>query len=253
MDRSPLSLTNDVCFCVSGTVTIHPTAAIATNVVLHANPGSRIIIGAGVVVGRGTILHADGGTLNIDSKVVLGTKVLLFGCGTIGKNACIGSMTTIMAAINVPPDQVIPPNSLVGIPEPILQPSSAPSSSPTTEPESEPTSKSTDSPSVQSDDPQYNENGHHRTKYNSEQNTHIPARGKLVEDGSASGNNGNASGERNGTATETNAPTLDMEKNAVTNSATSKKAVVYGQASVQRLITMMFPHRSLNNNGEDKE
>ncbi|NEO34572.1 MAG: hypothetical protein F6K36_30110 [Symploca sp. SIO3C6] len=239
---------------MSGTVTIHPTAAIATNVVLHANPGSRIIIGAGAVVGRGTILHADGGTLNVDSKVVLGTKVLLFGCGTIGKNACIGSMTTIMAEINVQPDQVIPPNSLVGVPEPILQPRSASSSSPTTEPESEPTSKSTDSPSVQLDDPQYNENGNHRTESNSEQTTHVSARGKLVEDGSASGNNGNASGERsNEIATETDAPTLDMEQNAVTNSATSKKAVVYGQASVQRLITMMFPHHSLNNNGEDKE
>ena len=118
MNRSPLLLTNDVRFCVSGTVTIHPTAAIAANVILRATPGSCIVIGAGVVVGKGSVLQSYGGSLVVEDGVTLGSQVLLIGQGVIRKNACIGSLSTLMANITVTEGAMVPANSLVGAPEP---------------------------------------------------------------------------------------------------------------------------------------
>ena len=33
----------------------------------------------------------------------------------------------------------------------------------------------------------------------------------------------------------------------------SAPSVIYGKSSVQRLMTMMFPYRTLNDSGDDKE
>lgn len=121
MNRSPLLLTNDVRFCVSGTVTIHPTAAIATNVILRANPDSCLVIGAGVVIGEGCVLQSYGGSLVIEDGVTLGSQVLLVGRGAVHRHACIGSLSTLMAEIAVAEGSMIPAGSLVGAPEPQLK------------------------------------------------------------------------------------------------------------------------------------
>ncbi|HHP7245802.1 MAG TPA: transferase, partial [Elainellaceae cyanobacterium] len=65
----------EVLFYVSGDVTIHPSAAIASEVLLQANVGSRIIIGEGACIGSGSIIHAHQGILEVRSGVTLGTKV----------------------------------------------------------------------------------------------------------------------------------------------------------------------------------
>lgn len=98
---------------IRGDVTIHPNAAIASGVILQAEPGSRIIIAAGVCVGMGAILHVYEGTLEIEEGASLGAGALIIGQGQIGTNACIGSMTTIFNA-SVPSNEVIQPHSLIG-------------------------------------------------------------------------------------------------------------------------------------------
>ncbi len=98
---------------VSGDVTIDPSVAIATDVLLIADPGSRLVIGAGVSIGTRSIIHAHHGTLAIGEGATLASEVLVVGKGRIGSRANIGPKTTIFNG-NVEPGQIIPAGSLVG-------------------------------------------------------------------------------------------------------------------------------------------
>lgn len=100
-------------YYVSGDVTIDKSAAIAPGAILHADPGSRIIVAAGACIGMGAILHARDGTLAVEVGAILGAGVLLVGKAKIGANACVGAATTIVDS-NVAPQQVVSPGSLVG-------------------------------------------------------------------------------------------------------------------------------------------
>jgi carbon dioxide concentrating mechanism protein CcmN len=105
----PLHSVNYSDFHVSGDVTIHPNVAIAPGVLIQADPDSKIIIESGTCIGMGTIIHASGihgGAIEIKAGVTIGTGVLIVGSVTIGTNACVGSMTTIL-------NQVIPAAELV--------------------------------------------------------------------------------------------------------------------------------------------
>jgi carbon dioxide concentrating mechanism protein CcmN len=103
---------SDTHFYQSGNVIVHSSAAIAPGVLLQADPDSHLMIAAGVCIGMGTVLHAYGGTLEIESGATLGTGVLVIGSGRIGARACIGSMATIFNS-SIQPEQLIPPGVLV--------------------------------------------------------------------------------------------------------------------------------------------
>ncbi|MBW4657770.1 MAG: hypothetical protein KME15_03785 [Drouetiella hepatica Uher 2000/2452] len=112
--RSPAPhLIHDSQFFVTGDVTIHPTAAIASGVLLQADPGCRLVVGAGVCVGIGAILHAYQGNLMIEAGVTLGSGVLIVGQVTVGANACIGSAVTLLNQ-SIAPQQVVASGSLIG-------------------------------------------------------------------------------------------------------------------------------------------
>lgn len=99
--------------CVLGDVQIHPNAVIAPGVLLCADPDAQILIGAGVCIGLGTILHACQGTLEVAEGANLGTGVLFVGHGKIGSHACIGSATTVLNS-DIAAGAVISPGSLIG-------------------------------------------------------------------------------------------------------------------------------------------
>jgi carbon dioxide concentrating mechanism protein CcmN len=109
----PLQPISNSHFYVSGSVTIHPSAAIAPGVLFQADPDSQIIIAAGACVGMGAILHAHQGLLEVEAGANIGTGVLIIGKGKIGTNACIGSMTTIWNS-SIGWGEVVPPGSLIG-------------------------------------------------------------------------------------------------------------------------------------------
>ncbi len=113
MNSLSLALIDEHHLYVSGEVVVHPSAVIAPGVMLQADPGCRLVIGAGVCVGQGTILHAHQGTLLIEVGVVLGNGVLIVGKGTIGSHACIGPFSTLISC-SVAANQLIPPRSLLG-------------------------------------------------------------------------------------------------------------------------------------------
>jgi carbon dioxide concentrating mechanism protein CcmN len=98
---------------VSGDVKIDPSAVIGPGVLLAAEPNSRIVIAAGVCIGMGTIIHAQEGSLEVETGAVLGAGVLVVGAGKIGANACVGSCTTLLYS-SVESKQVISSGSLIG-------------------------------------------------------------------------------------------------------------------------------------------
>lgn len=100
-------------YCVSGDVMIHPTATIAAGVLLQADPGSKVVVGAGVCLGMGTVLHAHEGTLEIESEATIGAGVLIVGSSKVGANACIGSASTLWN-YSIDRGMIIPPLSLLG-------------------------------------------------------------------------------------------------------------------------------------------
>ncbi|MCU0565225.1 MAG: hypothetical protein MUF49_01345 [Oculatellaceae cyanobacterium Prado106] len=111
LPRSPLI--SDSQIFISGDVTIHPSAAIAPNVLIQADPGARVMIGAGVSIGGGCILHAQQGVIEIEPGATLGSGVLIFGHSQVGMDACIGSNVTIFDG-TVAPEYTVPPGSLIG-------------------------------------------------------------------------------------------------------------------------------------------
>ena len=113
MSLPPVPIEHNSEFFVSGNVTIHETAAIAAGVILQAAPHSQIILREGTCLGKGTVLNAYGGTIEIEPGAILGAGVLLVGRVTIGKDACIGATSTIFNS-SVESMAMIPSGSLLG-------------------------------------------------------------------------------------------------------------------------------------------
>lgn len=111
LPRSPLI--SDANLYISGNVTIDPSAVIASNVMLQADPGCQLIIAAGASVGTGCVLHAYQGTLEIAQGATLGSGVLVIGKGKIGAYACIGTMATVISS-DIAPDYAVPPGAVIG-------------------------------------------------------------------------------------------------------------------------------------------
>jgi carbon dioxide concentrating mechanism protein CcmN len=97
---------------ISGDVTVHPTANIASGVLLHADPGSQLVIGVGACIGAGCILHAHTGTLFIGDGVILGMGTLVFGTTQVGERSCVGADSSLID-VSIAANTVLPPNSLI--------------------------------------------------------------------------------------------------------------------------------------------
>jgi carbonic anhydrase/acetyltransferase-like protein (isoleucine patch superfamily) len=92
----PLQMPVSLDRVIIGDVQIDPNAAIAPGVILQADPGSSIVIGTGVGIGMGAIIHARNGNILIEAGTSLGAGVLIVGKAEIGINCCIGSCVTLV-------------------------------------------------------------------------------------------------------------------------------------------------------------
>ncbi|MFM2314433.1 MAG: hypothetical protein RLZZ04_3709 [Cyanobacteriota bacterium] len=98
---------------VSGDVEIHPTASLASGVILQAGINQKIIVGADACIGMGAIINAAQGSIDIGSGAILGAGVLIIGASKIGNNCCIGTSSTIFQS-DVAPMVVVEPGSVLG-------------------------------------------------------------------------------------------------------------------------------------------
>jgi carbon dioxide concentrating mechanism protein CcmN len=100
-------------YFVSGNVTIQEGSAIAAGVLIQADPDSRVVIGAGVCIGIGSVIHAHGGTIEIQEGANIGAGALLVGAMKIGRRACIGSISTLLDS-SIEAGGLVPSGSLLG-------------------------------------------------------------------------------------------------------------------------------------------
>jgi carbon dioxide concentrating mechanism protein CcmN len=113
MHLPPLQSPSTPGFYVSGDVAIAEDAVIAPGVVLRADPGCSIVVGSGVLIGLGAVIHAVGGAIALEANANLGAGVLMVGRCRVGTSACVGASTTLHNA-DVAPGQLVMPGSLLG-------------------------------------------------------------------------------------------------------------------------------------------
>lgn len=85
------------------TITIGQGSNIQDNCVLHVDAGHPIIIGEGVTVGHGAILHG----CQIGDNTVVGMGAILLNDCQIGKNCIIGAGTLITQGGIIPDGSVV--------------------------------------------------------------------------------------------------------------------------------------------------
>ncbi|MEA5579134.1 transferase [Anabaena sp. UHCC 0451] len=239
---------------ISGEVNIHPSAVIAPGVILQAATNSKIIIGPGVCVGMGSILQVNEGILEIEAGANLGAGFLMIGQGKIGASACIGAATTVFNC-SVAPQQVVAPGSILGDssrqidenqPEVTTSANTTSANPPETQPEEKvsnytkfsaaafvdfqqkSTSVSSPSPIPKSQSPPVAET--------------LPT--QQVTDSTATETNLPGSPETNSQESETSP--------ANSEAPNTFGSQIYGQGSINRLLTTLFPHRqSLSDENSD--
>ena len=93
-------------------IRIGANSNVQDNVVIHTDMGAPVVLGSGVSVGHGAIIHG----------AIVGDDVLVGMGSTIMNRATIGDESLVAAGALVPEDTVIPPRSLVvGVPARVLR------------------------------------------------------------------------------------------------------------------------------------
>jgi len=250
MSVPPLRLSNNFESYISGEVTVHPSAVLAPGVILQAAGNSKIIIGPGVCIGMGSILQVHEGTLEVEAGANLGAGFLMVGNGKIGANACIGSATTVFNS-SVEPGQVIPPGSILGDTSRQISQTKQLSPSP-------------DNPPATSAE-NNNNNGLGEGEEKLISSTNFSASAFIELKGrSLSFFKSSASAESQSPPPPPK-PVNEAEPNLepaapeeptqpTTESPNSFGTQIYGQGSINRLLTTLFPHRqSLSNPNSDDQ
>ncbi|ERN41420.1 carbonic anhydrase/acetyltransferase, isoleucine patch superfamily [Rubidibacter lacunae KORDI 51-2] len=205
----PTVIRRDACIC--GDVTVSDRATISPGAVLQAAPGSRIVIGDGACIGAGAVLSACGGTIAIETGAMLGAGVLVFGWGTIGKYACIGTAATIYQT-DVAATVAIAAGQIFG--DPTL-PNSNPAQPPAAADEAE------DAPAARAEEPP-------------------PSPPAAATDS----NDAEASDADKATDTKSSATNARAEGNGSATRNGHIDVTIYGRSYVESLISTIFPHRN---------
>jgi len=250
---------------IDGDVMIHPSAVIAPGVILQAATNSKIIIGAGVCLGMGSILQVSEGILEIEAGANLGAGFLMVGEGKIGINACIGAATTVFKC-SVASEQVIPPGSILGdgsrqvaelstqeaqlIDNPIEQPETPESKSASGDSEPEEREKQEQvTASTQVSVAAFMEFKH--------QSTPVSPPSPIPKSQSPPSSEPTVMGDSSSEETTLpESPATSAQDLQPSESDTDTHNIfgtqIYGQGSINRLLTTLFPHRqSLNNQNSD--
>ncbi|MGP1384634.1 MAG: hypothetical protein ACTS2F_13810 [Thainema sp.] len=268
MKFPPLQLIDHTHFCLQGEVEIDPSAAIAPGVLFQADSDSRIVIGAGVCIGAGSVLHARQGSLIIEPGVSFGTGVLIVGAGRIGANACIGSSSTVLRPAIAPGD-VVPPGSLLGdtsrqvtidVPS-VAAESEDTQSAPSSQSAYRSANQSAASAQATQFSPQSSQNQQNgyqaasaATKANSDSFTASQAaNGQTAEERDRKNQAQDVDAKAETAPQSSGEGTSPSSRAADADSPTPPSAVgvkVYGQGQIDQLLSALFPHRQPLNDDE---
>jgi carbon dioxide concentrating mechanism protein CcmN len=242
MSVPPLRLSNNFDPYISGEVNIHPSAVIAPGVILQAAANSKIIIGSGVCIGMGSILQVHEGTLEIESGANLGAGFLMVGKGKIGTNACVGSATTVLNC-SIDPGQVVPPGSILGDSSRQIG-------------ETEQLEPSPNSTATSPQEPRAAETVISATNFSATAVLEFKHESISISQPTPTPKSQSPpEAADNKPVDDSNLPTQDSEPNQPdSESPHSFGTQIYGQGSIHRLLTTLFPHRqSLSEPNSDNQ
>ncbi|MGH1393932.1 MAG: transferase [Trichormus sp.] len=241
MSVPPLRLQNNFDSYISGEVTIHPSAVLAPGVILQAATNSKIIIGAGVCIGMGSILQVSEGIIEVEPGVNLGAGFLMVGQGKIGMNACIGAATTVFNC-SVAPGLVVPPGSVLGDKSRQINLTEPPPETSTNPPAATTTQKP----------PNHESKVITSTSISAAAFVELTHQSISVSESAPTPENQTAAVEQENPQTDSNSTQPTPENLASGETATPSPDTfgtqIYGQGSIQRLLVTLFPHRQALNN-----
>lgn len=264
MAVSPLRLGSRFESYISGEVIVDESAVLAPGVIIRAGVNSKIMIGAGVCIGMGTILQVENGIIQISPGANLGAGVLMIGAGIIGENACIGAATTLYNA-SVAPAQIIPPGSMLGdTGRPYSLTSSADGSAqsnpqvadgkyqlPDVWEDGNVENATSGASKQKQQDQKLADNSPAEQK--SEPGT-PPSVGNDVDETASSQQSTDSEPENANPTDSSQTNNSNLSTYATTGFSETFGTQIYGQTSVQRLLTTLFPHRQpLNKPVSDNE
>ena len=249
---------------IHGDVIIHPSAVIAPGVILQAATNSTIVIGAGVCLGMGSILQVSEGILEIEAGANLGAGFLMVGEGKIGANACIGAATTVFNC-SVAPGQVIPSGSILGDnSRQIVEPSAVQPESTNSQPEKpEESAEQLESPHSQpekSEEPEEQEKVFSSTQLSVAAFLEFKHQSTPVSPPSPTPRSQSPPESETAVASDSAPVETPLPESTETTTEDLKPSEsdlethnifgtqIYGQGSINRLLSTLFPHRqSLGN------
>ena len=229
---------------IHGDVIIHPSAVLAPGIILQAATNSRIVIGAGVCLGMGSILQVSEGILEIEAGANLGAGFLMVGQGKIGANACIGAATTVFN-YSVAPGQVIASGSILGdTSRQVVEPSAEKPESSDSQPE-KPEKEEQVISSTQLSVAAFLEFKHQSTPVSPPSPT-PKSQSPPVEETAVVSDSTSEETTLPESTEECSENLKPSESNLETHNIFGTQ--IYGQGSINRLLSTLFPHRqSLGN------
>ncbi|MCW9679391.1 transferase [Dolichospermum planctonicum UHCC 0167] len=233
---------------IHGDVIIHPSAVLAPGIILQAATNSRIVIGAGVCLGMGSILQVSEGILEIEAGANLGAGFLMVGQGKIGANACIGAATTVFN-YSVAPGQVIASGSILGdTSRQVVEPSAEKPESSNSQPE-KPEKEEQVISSTQLSVAAFLEFKHQSTPVSPPSPT-PKSQSPPVEETAVVSDSTSEETTLPESTEECSENLKPSESNLETHNIFGTQ--IYGQGSINRLLSTLFPHRqSLGNQNSD--
>lgn len=248
MSISLLQLSDRFDTHIYGDVIIHPSAVLAPGIILQAATNSRIVIGAGVCLGMGSILQVSDGILEIEAGANLGAGFLMVGQGKIGANACIGAATTVFNC-SVAPGQVIPSGSILGdTSRQVVEPSAEKPESSNSQPE-KPEKEEQVISSTQLSVAAFLEFKHQSTPVSPPSPT-PKSQSPPVEETAVVSDSTSEETTLPESTEECSENLKPSESNLETHNIFGTQ--IYGQGSINRLLSTLFPHRqSLGNQNSD--
>jgi carbonic anhydrase/acetyltransferase-like protein (isoleucine patch superfamily)/Uma2 family endonuclease len=93
-------------------ITVGPRSNIQEGCILHADPGYPTVIGAGVTVGHGAVVHGA----RVGDNCIVGIRAVLLNGSVVGENSIVGACALLTEG------KVYPPNSLIlGMPARVVR------------------------------------------------------------------------------------------------------------------------------------
>jgi len=97
-------------------IVVGPRTNIQEGCILHADPGYPCVIGEGVTVGHGAVVHGA----RVGDNCIVGIRAVLLNGAVVGGNCIVGACALLTEG------KVYPPNSLIlGIPARVVRPLTA--------------------------------------------------------------------------------------------------------------------------------